>query len=531
MENILSKKIHIVILLLLTFCLNACESEFLHQYIIYSQDIQPKSESWVIIKSVLADRPLGGEIKSHGYCWSVNPSPTISNDTSMLSGEIVEGKFKGSLKGLIAGKQYYAKAYAVDQTGFVHYGNELKFLNNFTPSFTITRLNAITDTYFEIFSELTLMGNDTILEYGHVWSKTELPTVADARSISGKNLTTDQINFTFTTQLSSLQKNSKYYVRAYIANKWGVFYGSQITITVPEKILAGQWIEVNFPNTRQSAEFNWLILKGNSDLYFFTSFEDPFSNYLGSNRCAKIDLTSNQVDSIESFPGVYREHVKGFFVNDKAYVGFGSGNYFSGSNYYYDMWIYTPETDSWTPGKNLPTMGTDVLFSTDNGGYGFVGVKNGANLELWRYAPTTDSWLKLVSNISISPDSDVGSAISIGNYLYFSVGSNYNNYNNTIVRFNPITNSWEKIGDFMAFLFFTYNDNVYAVNFGLKVFKLDATNNSWIERASVISNKIYPPYTAFSMHMNGEAIIGLNQGIEYYERIPDQSLWFKYTER
>ena len=340
MKNRIVLKYHLIISSLAIICLQGCEKEYPHQYIIYSQNIKPLSESRVSIQSVLADRQAD-EIKYYGYCWSIDPSPTILKDTSMQTREILGNEFESYLKGLSVGKQYYVKAYIIDRAGSVHYGNELKFLNSFSPSFTITRLNAITENYFEVFSELSLKGNDQITEYGHVWSKTELPTLTDSHSSYG-NLNSQQNIFSYTTQITDLDKSTKYYVRPYIINKWGVFYGTQIVIPVPEKIVPGQWTEAHIP------EGKWdFILKGSSDLYIFESY-----NYTNGIIGRKVNLVSNEEVPIKTLPCLVDYQSRGFLINGKVYAGFGYRYSVDTSGYsivtsLFDMWEYTPETDTW----------------------------------------------------------------------------------------------------------------------------------------------------------------------------------------
>jgi len=69
------------------------------------------------------------------------------------------------------------------------------------------------------------MGSSVITEKGICWSTSENPTENDTKAIS--TLGTDSS----TVNLSSLTSGTKYYVRAYAKNAFGVSYGAQVSFT------------------------------------------------------------------------------------------------------------------------------------------------------------------------------------------------------------------------------------------------------------------------------------------------------------
>jgi hypothetical protein len=65
-----------------------------------------------------------GEINSRGVCWATSANPTTANyRTNNGSGS---GSFTSQLSGLSSGNTYYARAYAVTETGTI-YGNQVVF--------------------------------------------------------------------------------------------------------------------------------------------------------------------------------------------------------------------------------------------------------------------------------------------------------------------------------------------------------------------------------------------------------------------
>ena len=67
----------------------------------------------------------GSMVTACGVCWDTTPNPTI-NGSHTIEG-VTMGKFTSHLKGLIASKTYYVRAYATNAVGTA-YGNEVTFI-------------------------------------------------------------------------------------------------------------------------------------------------------------------------------------------------------------------------------------------------------------------------------------------------------------------------------------------------------------------------------------------------------------------
>ena len=92
----------------------------------------------------------GSEITIRGLCWSLTPSPTVADDTTINGNGT--GQFSGTINNLEFGSTYYVKAYATNSNG-TGYGDELIFS---TPGFTV-----IPDANFE--QNLIALGLDDVL--------------------------------------------------------------------------------------------------------------------------------------------------------------------------------------------------------------------------------------------------------------------------------------------------------------------------------------------------------------------------------
>lgn len=80
------------------------------------------------------------------------------------------------------------------------------------------------------YSKFTISGeiktndcDNTIVQKGLVFSNEELPTVSDSKIIFNDGV--------FSKTIDNLEKSTTYYIRPFVTNQDGDFYGSQITVS------------------------------------------------------------------------------------------------------------------------------------------------------------------------------------------------------------------------------------------------------------------------------------------------------------
>lgn len=94
------------------------------------------------------------------------------------------------------------------------------------PALTTSSLSSITQTTASGGGEITSDGGAAITARGVVWSTSANPTVALSTKTSdgtGKGI--------FTSNITGLAANTKYYVRAYATNRVGTSYGNEVSFT------------------------------------------------------------------------------------------------------------------------------------------------------------------------------------------------------------------------------------------------------------------------------------------------------------
>lgn len=100
------------------------------------------------------------------------------------------------------------------------------------PTLTTAVVTDITETTAVSGGNITDDGGLTVTERGVCWNSMENPTVLNNKSAEGGG------SGPFTSNLTSLNASTNYYVRAYAVNEEGTGYGNQVTFTTGEWQLA-----------------------------------------------------------------------------------------------------------------------------------------------------------------------------------------------------------------------------------------------------------------------------------------------------
>ncbi len=161
----------------------------------------------------------GSPVTARGVCWSTVANPTIA-DPKTTDG-VGSGSFTSNITGLSQNTTYHVRAYATNSVG-TSYGSDVTFT---TINIVTTAATVITATTATSGGTIASDGGNPITARGVCWNIITAPTIANSFTSNGTG------TGTFTSSLTALTGNTLYYVRAYITNSSGTFYGNEITFT------------------------------------------------------------------------------------------------------------------------------------------------------------------------------------------------------------------------------------------------------------------------------------------------------------
>ena len=164
----------------------------------------------------------GLAVTARGVCWSTAATPTIANNKTVDGLSV--GSFISSLTGLTTGTTYNVRAYATSAAG-TGYGAVVSFTTPQIPTVTTTAIASILVASASGGGNVTFAGGVSVTARGICWGTSASPTTNDSKTTDGTG------GGVFSSSLTSLLANTKYYVRAYATNIVGTAYGNEVSFT------------------------------------------------------------------------------------------------------------------------------------------------------------------------------------------------------------------------------------------------------------------------------------------------------------
>lgn len=182
----------------------------------------------------------GAAITAKGICWGTAANPTTALTTKTTDGTGT-ATFASALTGLTPNTAYYVRAYATNSVG-TNYGSQVTFTTSpGLPVLTTSAASTITTGSLVTGGNITSDGGGSITARGVCWSTTTGPTISLSTKTSDGTGTG-----IFTSNITGLNTNTLYYIKAYATNSAGTTYGNEVTATtlsqdiqniVPDNIL------------------------------------------------------------------------------------------------------------------------------------------------------------------------------------------------------------------------------------------------------------------------------------------------------
>lgn len=166
----------------------------------------------------------GYPVTARGVCYGKSPNPTLDGLHTVDS--CGTGAFISELSGLAVSTFYYYRAYATNEKG-TSYGEELQFMTSVQAP-TVNTLEVVADgeNSVKVKAEVVSDGSKVVTERGVCWSTGEEPTLDDEYVVNGYGIGV------YTSNITNLQPNTTYQVRAFARNEVGLGFGAVLTFTI-----------------------------------------------------------------------------------------------------------------------------------------------------------------------------------------------------------------------------------------------------------------------------------------------------------
>jgi len=167
------------------------------------------------------------ETNAYGVCWNTTGDPTIDDNYTDEGATSSTGAFTSNITNLEPYTTYYVKAFAANDVDTA-YGEEVSFTTDAIISTVTTEsVTNITLTSATGNGNITVLGIPAPTSYGVCWNTSGTPTIEDQYTNEGQANNTG----TFSSDITDLTLNTKYYVRAYVANDIDTAYGEEVSFT------------------------------------------------------------------------------------------------------------------------------------------------------------------------------------------------------------------------------------------------------------------------------------------------------------
>ena len=168
----------------------------------------------------------GNPVIAKGVCWSSEENPT-TDDNCTNDGQGLEA-FESHLNDLEPSQIYFVRAYAINADTTIYGGlREFATLDG-RPVLTTAPVTEIATTTARSGGEITDDGYATVSARGVCWSTSQNPATGDSCTNDGSG------TGSFTSSLTNLSPDTRYYVRAYASNSVGTAYGNQLEFRTSE---------------------------------------------------------------------------------------------------------------------------------------------------------------------------------------------------------------------------------------------------------------------------------------------------------
>ncbi len=269
----------------------------------------------------------GQAVTARGVCWDTAANPTLADPHS--SNGTGTGTFVSNLTGLTGGTLYYVRAYGTNSSG-TFYGNQQTFTTSPASATVVT-----TEAYNILTTSATSGGNVIssggypVTARGVCWRPSGTPTILDDSTVNGSG------TGVFSSQITGLDPNHIFIVRAYAISAAGTSYGNTVTfrtlgdLTLPSVTTA---VISNISPPTATCGGNVTLQGGSTVLFRGVCWSTSPNPTLADSHTADGSGTGSFVSSITGLASGTNYYVRAYAMNS---AGTAYGNEVSINNPYY----------------------------------------------------------------------------------------------------------------------------------------------------------------------------------------------------
>lgn len=278
-----------------------------------------------------------GKITECGFCYSIQPKPTVENGTKIIC-DPASSEFGKNATGLTDNTQYYVRSYAKNEAG-ISYSEDAVFT---TLAITVPILGNVTyenvgRTTAYVSATITDTGNTSITECGFCWSTNPYPTIYD-------NSVSCEVGTTFKTKLQDLPLLTTVYVRAFAINAKGTGYSDDVSFITTDTdidIWDGSSVATKFEGG-MGTESDPIIINSAAQLKLLADNVNGGTTYAGVFFNLTVDINLNNQkwtpigSSTKPFKGSFNgqgHKIYGLFINSSKDSYQGLFGYISNGKY------------------------------------------------------------------------------------------------------------------------------------------------------------------------------------------------------
>ncbi len=198
---------------------------------VITNDVSNETCDYITISGEVTN-DLGSSVLERGFVWGEELYPSTENNLGISIDGSGIGEYSHSIPDLVSGNTYYIRSYASNSNG-VAYGNQIEFTKEILSisSLMTGTTSVITDTSITVGGIISNNGCSEIIDRGVVWSSSLDPDLDNNEGVISLGAGSD----VFVCEITGLDFETQYFIRAFAENGEGIAYGQMITALTLEQ--------------------------------------------------------------------------------------------------------------------------------------------------------------------------------------------------------------------------------------------------------------------------------------------------------